>query len=203
MRDGKLLIMIIIFLMIAVAESIIIIHIMQNNGKEKKENNNTEMDVRLKEVLDGDYNHDLLKSVVYTYSIPSTGYLDEIKFEIITNSIKGYNITCDGNGSKTLIKEYLVDQTDYSGLLKYIHKYKFAEWDKLKEIRDEELLDGPSITITFTYNDEKFGKSDNEIYVLDLQNSYTMQGNDILKDFKEFLYSLIREKYFVKEYEQE
>ena len=99
-------------------------------------------------------------------------------------------------------KVYSVSEDDVKELIEMIDKYNFTQWSKL-DSEDLFILDGPQTSISFIYNNKEVGGSSYESYGFSLDRIYPDEANDIIREFKQKLFSLINEENLIKEYKEE
>ncbi len=76
-------------------------------------------------------------------------------------------------------------------LERQINKYKFPLWKDL-EASEIVALDAPSTTITFTYDNSRYGGPERDWYTVDLESEMTKEEREAIAKFIRDLKSLIK-----------
>jgi len=200
MKDMKLFILVILFVAVVSLDSIVFIHIITNNEEPAKEKTVEEIkeNEEIKKLRSLPFEHGDFIEVKCTNNNLETGAIDEIIFKRINSSFRLFTYERDKKGSKTKVVEYTTDPTEYLSIINYFTEYNLPAWSTLPQ-KDNNTKVFSNKTVTFTFDDSKFSKSNNEVYLVDFKKNLPDGGTKILSEFINLMYNSLIEKNKINE----
>ena len=140
------------------------------------------------------YSDDLIE-IRYSNSGDMCGNVYVISLDIEEKIMKQESKECYYEPLKVI--EYRVTDKDIKKLNDYIKEYNFPMWKDLEQT--EYVLDAPTRSITFTYNNKDGLKSYTIYYLADMPKD----GRKALDEFTSYYTGLANDDNFIKEYIEE
>ena len=160
-------------------------------------NKRNKEDKEYKKLINKEKKYDELTKIVYNSSGDMNGNIDCHEFDIKNLEI----ITEYRQEMGEDIKEtkYKITEDNINTIKDYINKYNFPMWDNLEFDENEFILDGPSTSIVFYYNNEKIDGRFFETYSINHNYKMPEMARKNLNEFEKYLFSLEIEENIIKE----
>ena len=196
MKNNIIIIILLIFIIISIFLNII------THFKVLDKDGMINYDKELSKIIKNKMNHGELISCTYSNSGDMNGNINSIslkkennKYILETNYTPRHDIPLN-------IVEYNVEEKDLNELIDYINKYNLPSWSKLPVDNDLIALDAPTESISISYDDSKYNKSEYEVYTINFNIKVSSTGYNILKEFINKLNNLKKEKNIIREYKE-
>lgn len=203
MKNMRLFVLVILFVVVISIESILIIYLLTNSTDKSepvkvKTIDEIKENEEIKKLRSLPYEHGNVVEITYTHGNNRTGLLEEFSLKRVTSTYRIFTSEKTSKNSKTTVKEYTIDPTEYKKIFNYLAEYNLPAWSTLKE-KEELDGDGEYRTYKFYYNDEKYKKSKREGYIVSFSQDIPDGGHKILAEFSNLLYNTIKDKNLLKE----
>jgi hypothetical protein len=149
------------------------------------------------EIINSEYNHGPLTSIIWRDSSSYGGYYHSLELELTDDKyiLKKKDFNYDENDKNVI--EYSVTDKEFKEIEDIVKKYNLPRFKEFKEPEEFEL-DGNDVTMNLYYNsNDKY-----EAYSINYRLDIPKEGYEVLKSIKDKLEALTKSVNKIKEYKE-